>query len=556
MLAPRDRNRSELAKGKIIEERGSGWYVVALEEEELTIKCRSSSLTSIALTNSFSEERTPSMVQVATSAIGSIFDTSKPGVAPPPPTIVDLDALIHDRIHDPVTNEIDQLYLEHVANHMTYSHWVVFTDLHCAPATMSTCLAILDRVHQLACERDAAVMFLGDFWHHRGTIRVDCLNAVLRHFKNWTVPMVMIPGNHDQVTLGGEIHGLTPLENSYRVAARNDSTKSLPGPLIFSSPTKFGGGLFIPHIRSNAIMESVLQSKQATEATALFVHADVTGAYMNDMIVSLGGVPPSMFPSGKPIYSGHFHKPHVVQSRDRCIEYLGSPYQVSLSEAQQAKALVVLDARENWKCVERISMDIGRRHFRVNGLAEFLLVQPEHGGDAIDCALVAKPDDRVVVTVSRLLWNDVRWSMAAGENNALSSHSEKLRAAGIHVEIREMKEIQVDDEFPMNDVAGFPVEDVSLETTWKAFLEEERQRGTMSQTSSEELQRMGLRLLEDLEGDADASDMRRIQDNSDLELHSVTMEGFGPFLESTTYPLFDRGLVLVRGSNRDGGSDR
>jgi predicted MPP superfamily phosphohydrolase len=102
---------------------------------------------------------------------------------------------------------------------------VAFTDLHCSPASLNTCLEVLEEVHRVALERNAGVLFLGDFWHHRGTLRVDCLNAVLEHFRSWEVPMIMIPGNHDQVTLGGHSHGLTPFENAYRVG-------DVAGPLV------------------------------------------------------------------------------------------------------------------------------------------------------------------------------------------------------------------------------------------------------------------------------------------------------------------------------------
>ena len=150
---------------------------------------------------------------------------------PPPPSIVDLDAAVQaldeDSSNDRIENKRDRLYLQQVAHFRSaVEKWVVFTDLHCAPSTLETSLQVLDTVHQLAVERgkdnnnnnNVGVLFLGDFWHHRGTLRVDCLNAVLHALGNWTVPMVLIPGNHDQVTLGGHNHGLTPLENAYRVA--------------------------------------------------------------------------------------------------------------------------------------------------------------------------------------------------------------------------------------------------------------------------------------------------------------------------------------------------
>ena len=39
----------------------------------------------------------------------------------------------------------------------------------------------------------------GDFWHVRGALCVDLLNRVLASLKQWTQPVIMIPGNHDQV---------------------------------------------------------------------------------------------------------------------------------------------------------------------------------------------------------------------------------------------------------------------------------------------------------------------------------------------------------------------
>jgi len=194
---------------------------------------------------------------------------------------------------------------------------------------------VLNFVHQKAVEHDAGVLFLGDFWHFRGTLRVDVLNTVLDELAGWEQPLVMIPGNHDQVTLDGYNHALKPLQNSFLVS------DSIPGPLILSRPTVFGKALFIPYLRNNLVMEGVLKSKYSEAAEAIFCHADVTGASMNDLIVSQGGVSPGLFPTGIPIYSGHFHKPHTIRNaKGTSIEYIGSPYEVSLSEAQQDKKIV------------------------------------------------------------------------------------------------------------------------------------------------------------------------------------------------------------------------
>ena len=41
-----------------------------------------------------------------------------------------------------------------------------------------------------------------------------------------------------------------------------------------------------------------------------------------------------------------------------------------------------------------------------------------------------------------------------------------------------------------------------------------------------------------------------------LSFEMMTVEGYGPFKDSISYPLKDRGLVLLKGTNRDGESQR
>lgn len=44
-------------------------------------------------------------------------------------------------------------------------------------------------------------MVAGDFWHARGSLPVEPLNAVLRELRHWSRPTLMLVGNHDQVTI-------------------------------------------------------------------------------------------------------------------------------------------------------------------------------------------------------------------------------------------------------------------------------------------------------------------------------------------------------------------
>ena len=569
-----------------VQEKKGGWYSVIIQNEDVgdtsIVKKRGAQLSSIAMTEtavSIGEQTAPSdrnTEHVAT--IPELLDQALDA-----PTIVNLDASLFslETTNDAVKNKKDRLYLEQCKIFSKYDKWVTFTDLHCAPPSLSTCLNVLSTVHAEAKKRNAGVLFLGDFWHHRGTVRVDCLNAVLNALGDWEVPMIMIPGNHDQVSLGGLEHALTPLQNAYRVSTEKNAalSPSVPGILIFSHPTKFRQALFVPHIRDIGTMQSILQSKTSASSSALFVHADVTGAYMNDLITSTHGVAPVYFPPSVPIYSGHFHKPHIVEKPEAApgvsIRYVGSPYETTLAEARQEKALLVLDASQNWKCVEEIPLAIGRRHWRAKSIKDLLELQVMNDANMNDSISGPFPlvnsGDRVVVSVYQEdveeLRRDAKSSQDSGAltMSAFDSKVKELRAIGASVEIRETKSVpnlshvQGAPTSEADDLDWLLVEDMSPHTTWSNFLQSEVKREAMKNSTADVILKAGNAILDDL-GLSESSSEGDAQNNSfnatHLSLDEITVEGFGPFKDSVTYPLGDRGLVLLRGTNRDGGSDR
>ena len=530
-------------------QKAGGWYTVQIENSPImeSIKVRRSQLRAVGVEQNVMKEESRGE---ASSNDNNTMDPVFLRRLPPPPTINNLDALLQN----PIQSTADSMYMKQLRYFSSFSKWLVLTDLHVSPSTLSTCLQVLNETHALAQDRQTGVLFLGDFWHQRQVLRVDCLNAVLNALKTWQVPMIMIPGNHDQITLQGQEHALTPLENAYRIEttannnnddgsnnnnATTSSSSSVPGILIFSHPTKFNNALLVPHIRDAAILESILQAPVTLECDGLLLHADVTGAYMNDRIVSQGGVPPYMFPSGKQIYSGHFHKPHVVSTKTVQIEYLGSPYQVSLSEAQQDKALVVLDASQQWKCVERIPMNIGRRHFRITSVDELHQLPPLESN-----ALQA--GDRVVCSFGKAEIDHM--------NDTVKEQIQHLRASGVVVEIRESTDTSSPAVAPGSGETAL-LEELSPEATWKGYIANEVARDAMDRTTAENLLVAGQNLLDSMADDNEDIEVQSWQHPTELVLDSVSLEGFGPFRTKQTYPLRNRGLVLLRGNNMDGGAD-
>lgn len=250
--------------------------------------------------------------------------------------------------------------------------WVVFSDLHVSTRTLPVCLEVLRRVHREATERNAGVefgfwpktpllpetrlfppgiLFLGDFWHERGSLPVLPLNAVLGELASWTQPALFLVGNHDQVSLGGDLHALDALArvNPHRLH-------------IFTSPALYLDALWLPYRRTEGELRQAIA--QATAAPgrprAIFAHVDLVGAHMNESFQSFFGLPSGIFPGDIPTYSGHYHLQHQVPGAPHIL-YVGSPYQLSMSEAGQDKSLVLLDT--HWRDTGRVPLDLGPRHF-------------------------------------------------------------------------------------------------------------------------------------------------------------------------------------------------
>lgn len=329
-------------------------------------------------------------------------------------------------------------------------------------------------------------------------------------------------GNHDQITYEtSSSHGLLPLSNAYRIQYQNTS---VPGVLIFSFPTIFQEALWIPHIRDQPTLRVVLDYATTDDKLgAIFCHVDVTGASMNDNVVSHGGISPTAFPKGLFIVSGHFHKPHNVTRNGRTVQYIGSPYQVSLSEAQQEKSLLVLES-SRWSCVAKVAIDVGRKHFRVQTVSDLLHVDAGRG-------------DRVVVDTHKPQLDDITFQ----------DRVKHLRKMGSVVEIRELKTEQQPTRESLQ-----PSPELTVESLWGEYLSCQVQRGAMSDSTRTMLLDAGLGILEEMEEGIEVSNNAHAVD---LVFHSVTLQGFGPFREKTTYPLNNRGMVLLRGNNRDGGAD-
>lgn len=272
---------------------------------------------------------------------------------------------------------------------------LLFSDLHLSPKTFSTCMKVLRRVHSEAIERQVPVGFLGDFFdrvYNEGTLPVDILNTLLRFFETeWKVPMIMIPGNHDYFDASETEHGLTPFKYASKFIQ------------VLDQPTLMNNALWVPWRRDHAELKRIIDLHPTCQV--IFGHFDIIGFKLNATRVSTEGLTPSMFPDGIPVYTGHYHTPQVHNN----ICYLGSPYQLSLSEAEDKKSLLVLDT--HWHVCETIPLDVGRKQYKWTP------------SELLNRASCLKPNDRVSVTCS--LTNDTIVQLVAS-----------LRDRGVDIQVR------------------------------------------------------------------------------------------------------------------------
>eukprot|EP00899_Mesostigma_viride_P011979 jgi/Mesvir1/20782/Mv07893-RA.1 len=395
--------------------------------------------------------------------------------------------------------------------------WVVFSDLHVSRKTVDLCVDVLLRVQEEAVKRGAGVIFLGDFWHVRGDLPVEPLSEILAVFRDWSVPTIMIPGNHDQTTAGGLVHALTPIHLACEGKGRLIR--------VFAKPQVFLDALWLPYRLHEADIAAAVNAPEHAGVKAIFAHLDILGAKINAMYQAKLGLPPAIFPLDVPVYTGHYHNPHTVEGTS--IHYVGSPYQVSRAEMNQEKRLLILN--DEWQQVGTIPLDLGPRHFLLRVGAD------QNAHDAIVSQLnsegalgAMRPGDKLRV----MLENAAEPAPSAKDNKKLEAAGKALREMGVTLEFLQMPASQP-PRIEMSEEMG----------VFGLF-----QRYAESQGLSEAATARGKALLDAL----GSPRVRQGMTQARVEFQEVELEGYGPFEQLTTYPLSRRGVCVVSGENRDG----
>ena len=435
------------------------------------------------------------------------------------------------------------------------SKWLVFSDLHVSRSSLPTCLQVLKVVHDEAMARGAGVIFLGDFWHEKGILRVEMLNSVMREMRTWRLPFIAVPGNHDQSTLNGLEHALTPL------------AMVMPACRIISEPTVFLDALWMPYCRDMNVVRRHLSETAASkkgadlveregrqghdtaalssgsalrarghgvwmdgnlrhEVSAVFCHVDIIGADMSGGVLAQRGLGVEEFPSDLPVYTGHYHNPHSLWgkegTRTHPIMYVGSQWQTSMSEAHESKRMLLLDASKGWLVHEEVPIHVGRRHFRASSMAHLAAKLEEWAprtGDRVQVRVEHAPGARqeaeTIAMPSGVALEIVE--QPATRNGARVPHADTLDPMALLQQYFAIRDTADED-------ASSPAADNATRVAAQAVLQQAVD--LKPQTS---------------------------QTARDIVFESVEVQGFGSFgfQRAVRYPLNARGVVLVMGRNED-----
>ena len=254
--------------------------------------------------------------------------------------------------------------------------FLLFSDLHFVKSSKDTCLEVLYGILDYALENDInEILFCGDWYMIRYQVDIELQNltqAWLDKTRAHNIRVVFLAGNHDMINYSSGENALSVFQDLPSVEVVDKFYS------IYLAGHTFG---CIPYRKDN---ERLIEEINAVKGKVdyLIGHFGVFGSYQNDTIQDLDGIPPAVFSEFKRVFLGHYHKRQAFY--DNKIIYIGSPYQVSLSEAGQPKGFALFTPRTNH--FEFVDRDWGAKFHRVEG-------------NQVDFSRV-KPGDRVHIKIN------------------------------------------------------------------------------------------------------------------------------------------------------------
>jgi len=183
---------------------------------------------------------------------------------------------------------------------------------------------IADLVRKEAVDR---VVFLGDQFHSHAIVHLEVLRfwrLNLQAFADDKMPVMMLVGNHDQPgDASSEANALMAYEDMDYIT-------------IVDEPKMIEGILYLPYFHQSE--DFVNACRRFPEVATVICHQEFNGARYDNGFYSKSGVLPDSIPQSV-VLSGHIHGPQEFGK----VRYLGSPRSLTVSDANSARFLTVVD---------------------------------------------------------------------------------------------------------------------------------------------------------------------------------------------------------------------
>ncbi len=227
--------------------------------------------------------------------------------------------------------------------------FIVFGDLHVSSKTLDRALDVLTRVGELAVHHEAVIVCTGDLWHARASLSVRQLNALMNVIAKWP-RTILIPGNHDEVSIDGKVHAMCVFEPYEHVTVATE-------PLIDDDARM----AFIPWREEAGEQERIIGGLVG-DGWTIFGHAEVEGATTNHNHKAPGRVKiETLDRVARAAYFGHYHK---RQKLGENTWYLGSPFEMDFGEMGDPKGVALITSGDPDPVF--LDMDHFPKHLRVH----------------------------------------------------------------------------------------------------------------------------------------------------------------------------------------------
>lgn len=237
---------------------------------------------------------------------------------------------------------------------------VLFSDVHAhtfsALATvlpnglnsrLADVVSCIDQIREYAVNIDAdLVLFGGDLFHTRKQIPVQALNAAfsaMTMFSVHKIPILMIPGNHDQADREGTEHSLFAF-TSFLEVAHTPGWYQMRGK---DSSNEYSI-MAVPYTENLEHLRDVVQKPAPpTNQPKIFLgHLGIQGAkvgadfvYTNPNDPTAADLNPEAFDAG---FLGHYHMPQSLADAPH-FQYIGAPLQHNWGDRGQERGFMVYD---------------------------------------------------------------------------------------------------------------------------------------------------------------------------------------------------------------------